>query len=44
MITRTLSVLALAAVAISTPASAQIRASEASVISQTVDGAVITVS
>ena len=44
MITRTLSVLALAAVAISPPAPAQIRASEASVISQTVDGAVITVS
>jgi hypothetical protein len=44
MVTRTLSVLALAAVAISPPAPAQIRASEASVVSQTVDGTVITVS
>jgi hypothetical protein len=44
MITRTLSVLALAAVAISPPAPAQIRASEASAVSQTVDGTVITVS
>ena len=44
MIPRTLSVLALAAVAISPPAPAQIRASEASVVSQTVDGTVLTVS
>lgn len=41
---RRLSALALAALAIPAPALAQIRASEASVVSQTVDGTVITVS
>ncbi len=44
MITRTLSALALASVAVPGPAPAQIRMSEASLISQTVDGTVITVS
>jgi hypothetical protein len=44
MITHRLSVLTLAIVAIPSPAPAQVRMSEASVISQTVDGTVITVS
>ncbi len=44
MITRPLAALALAAAAIPIPASAQIKMSEASVVSQTVDGTVISVS
>jgi hypothetical protein len=44
MIIRTLAMLGFAAIAIPSPVCAQIKSSEASVVSQTVDGTVITVS